>query len=79
MSNSLYRRIFDKPIPCPVCGCTFKWAINPAAGTLYCYNTNINDPEQMCEFEYRKEEVLTPEQILLFNRLLEITRLFTVV
>lgn len=79
MSKSLYRRIFEKPIPCPVCGCGNKWAINPVAGTLYCYNDSISDPDQMCEFEYKKEEVLSPEQIIMFDRLLQITRLFTVV
>ena len=78
MSNSLYRRFFDKPIPCPVCGCDYKWAINPVAGTLYCFNTNINDPALFCNFEYQKEQILTPEQIIMFDRMVQITRLFVV-
>jgi len=78
MSNSIYRRIFDKPIPCPVCGCGYKWAINPVAGTLYCYNNNINNPALFCKFEYQKEQVLTRVQIIMFNRMVQITRLFVV-
>lgn len=76
--NSLYRRLFDKPIVCPVCGCTFKWAINPVSGTIYCYNNSINDPDSFCNFQYSKTDIFTPEQIVIFNRLVAVCRLFTV-
>jgi len=78
MAVSFWRRVFPKEIKCPVCGCGYKWAIDPVAGTLYCYNTNINDPALMCKYEYQKEQVLSPIQIIIFNRLVQITRLFVV-
>jgi len=77
-NNSLYRRLFDKPIPCPVCGCGYKWAVDPARGTLYCFNDNINDPKLMCRFEYQKDEVLSRSQIIMFNQMVQISRLFSV-
>ncbi|MDY0079098.1 MAG: hypothetical protein RBR95_00790 [Ignavibacteriaceae bacterium] len=79
MASSLYKRLFNKQIPCPRCGCGYKWAVNPVAGSIWCYNTSPDDPKKFCEYEYRKEEVFTPEQMIMFDRIVQITRLFTAI
>ena len=77
-NTSLYRRLFDQPLVCPKCACSFKWAINPVSEVIYCYNEHPNDPADICGFTYTKEQVFTPEKLIIFNRLVAVCRLFSV-
>ena len=71
-----FRYLFSEPYICSKCGKSGYWSIDPEARMLVCLSPLPGDNDDLCGNEADPEEIFTSEKMLLFNRLLQIFRLF---